>query len=407
MTDDPESLRRERRVLLWMCVVIAVNQLGFGAVIPVMPLYAQSFGVSQSAIGATVAVYGLGRFLVAMPTGQLADALGRRPTLALGGLVSGLGNLWCAFAGSYEELVAARLVAGVGAGMVVTTGAVILADISTPERRGRTMAIYQGTFLFAVGIGPFPGGLLAEHLGLAAPFAGYAGAGLLVGLLAWFAVAETRGMRGAVGGSGDAPRLSLLRRFKLLLALRGFRLVSAIMFMNAVARTGALFSIVPVLAEARLGLSASRIGFGLFLGSLAGILVSYPAGALADRLGRKPVIVPATVGAGLSMALFCTAPDYAWFLVACLVWGSAISIGGAAPAAYAADTAPPGMNATAMSSFRMIGDFGYVVGPLALGALADGGSAEAALWVAAAGLVLTGAAFARWAPETHAGAARG
>lgn len=404
MTDDPTAVRRERRVLAWMCVVIAVNQLGFGAVIPVMPLYAQSFGVSQSAIGATVAVYGLGRFLVAMPTGQLADALGRRPTLALGALVSSLGNLWCAWAGGYPELVAARLVAGLGAGMVITCGAVILADISTPARRGRTMALYQGSFLFAVGIGPFPGGLLAEHLGLAAPFAAYAIAGLLVGGLAWFAVQETRGMRGAAGAG--APRPALLARLRGLLAHRGFRLVSGIMFMNALVRTGALFSIVPVLAEARLGLSASRIGFGLFLGSLAGILVTYPAGALADRFGRKPVIVPATIGAGLSMALFSAAPDYAWFLIACLVWGSAISVGGAAPAAYAADSAPPGMNATAMSTFRMIGDLGYVVGPLALGALADGAGAAPALWAAAAGLTLTGLAFARWAPESHVGSGR-
>jgi MFS family permease len=407
MTEDPAELRRERRILFWMCVVIAVNQLGFGAVIPVMPLYAQSFGVSQSAIGATVAVYGLGRFLVAMPVGHLADALGRRPTLALGGLVSGLGNLWCAVAGSYAELVAARLVAGLGAGIVITCGAVILADISTPARRGRTMALYQGTFLFAVGIGPFPGGLLAEHFGLAAPFAAYAVAGLGVGLLAWFAVAETRGLREAAGGHGGGARPGLAGRVRALLALDGFRLVSAILFMNAVARTGALFSIVPVLAEARLGLGASRIGFGLFLGSLVGILVTYPAGALADRYGRKPVIVPATVGAGLSMVLFCVAPDYAWFLAACLVWGSAISVGGAAPAAYAADSAPPGMNATAMSTFRMIGDFGYVVGPLVLGAMADRAGAQSALWVAAAGLVFAGLAFARWAPETYPGPGRG
>ena len=296
----------DRRMLLWMCVLIAVNQLGFGSVIPVLPLYAQSFGVSQSAIGATVAVYGLGRFLVAMPSGQICDWLGRRHALALGGIVSGLGNLWCALADDYPELVLARLVAGAGAGMVVTTGAVVLADITTPARRGRTMAIYQGTFLFAVGIGPLPGGLMAEHFGLAAPFAAYAVAACGVGLLAWFAVPETRSLRGSAGGGGgaDAPRLALLARLKVLMAMSGFRLVGIIMFVNAVARTGALFSIVPVLARERLDLSASRIGFGLFLGSLAGILVTYPAGVLVDRYGRKPIIVISTIAAGVSMGLF-------------------------------------------------------------------------------------------------------
>ena len=93
--------------------------------------------------------------LLAVPAGQLSDWLGRRPTLAIGGLVSAFGNLCCAWASAYPELVVARFVAGAGAGLILTTGQVVLADISTPERRGRSIAIYQGTFLFAVGIGPF------------------------------------------------------------------------------------------------------------------------------------------------------------------------------------------------------------------------------------------------------------
>src|SRR5436190_20461998 len=88
-----KSLTSERRVLVWMCVLVAVNQLGFGAMVPSLPLYAQSFGVPASAIGMAVAAYGLARFSTALPAGQLSDWLGRRPTLALGGLVSALGNL--------------------------------------------------------------------------------------------------------------------------------------------------------------------------------------------------------------------------------------------------------------------------------------------------------------------------
>ena len=122
----------------------------------------------------------------------MADRLGRRPTLAIGGLISGIGNLWCAWATGYPEFILARFVAGAGAGLILTTGQVVLADISTPERRGRTIAIYQGTFLFAVGIGPFPGGLLAEHFGLSTPFAAYGIASLIVTAVAWFGVSETR-----------------------------------------------------------------------------------------------------------------------------------------------------------------------------------------------------------------------
>ena len=167
------------RVLLWMCVIIAVNQLGFGALIPVLPLYAQSFGVPVSAIGLAIAIYGLARFAIAIPCGRMADQLGRRPTLAIGGLVSLIGNLWCALAPNFPMFLAGRFVAGAGASLVVTIGSVVLADISTPAQRGRMMATYQGAFLFAVGIGPYPGGLLAEHFGLAAPFYVYAAASVL------------------------------------------------------------------------------------------------------------------------------------------------------------------------------------------------------------------------------------
>jgi MFS transporter, DHA1 family, multidrug resistance protein len=103
------------------------------------------------------------------------------------------------------------------------------------------------------------------------------------------------------------------------------------------------------------------------------------------------------------MALFCVAPTYWWFVAACIVWGVASSVGGAAPAAYAADSAPPGMNAAAMSTFRMTGDAGYVIGPIALGLAADLWGPVAALVAPACLLVLVGAAFALLAPETYRG----
>lgn len=60
----------ERRALIGMCVLIAVNQLGFGGIVPSLPLYAQSFGVSASAIGLAIAAGGL--VLVGVLFGKLA-----------------------------------------------------------------------------------------------------------------------------------------------------------------------------------------------------------------------------------------------------------------------------------------------------------------------------------------------
>ena len=391
----------ERRVLIAMCVLISINQLGFGSVIPVLPLYAQSFGVAASAIGMAVAIYGLARFFVAVPSGQLSDRLGRRPTLAMGGVISALGSFWCAAATGYPEFMVARFVSGAGAGIILTTGQVVLADISTPKRRGRIISIYQGCFLFAVGIGPLPGGLLASHFGLAAPFQAYGVASLLAMLVAWFAVKETRGLGHGGSGQGAVVTISYVRQLNLLMRQVGFVLVSVVSLTNSVIRTGGLFTVIPVFAVLRLSLNVAEIGFGMALGSVAGVIAAYPSGVLVARFGRKAVFVPATLITGLSMLLFMISPSYVWFVVSCVVWGVAASIGGTAPAAYAADSAPPGMNAAAMSAFRMVGDFGYVIGPIFLGFLVDVQGPQTALLVAAVISVLAAYLFLKFAPETY------
>jgi len=388
----------EGRVLWAMCFLIGINQLGFGALVPSLPLYAQTFGVSVSAIGMAVGIYGLARFVVALPAGKFADWMGRRPTIALGGLISGLGQLWCAWATAYPEFLVARFVAGFGAGLIVTTGHVIIADISTPERRGRMLGLYQGTFIFAVGIGPLPGGLLAEHYGLSAPFIGTGVASLIAMGIAWFAVPETRGFAQHKTPVAMPP---FMTQFRLVMGNLGYLLVCLVAFMNAFVRTGALFSIIPLFAVTAYAMSPGQIGGAMVVGSFAGLAAAYPAGALADRYGRKVIIVPATMLSGLTMMMFCLAPSYWWFAAAFVVWGIAASVGGVAPAAYAGDSAPKGMNAAALSTFRMTGDAGYVLGPFVLGLAVDFYGAVFALMASAVMIAMAGLAFAIWAPETH------
>lgn len=382
-------------------MLVAINQLGFGAIVAVLALYASSFGVGQSAIGVAIAVYGLARFLVAMPAGQLADRAGRRGVLALGGLVTAAGNLLCAYAPTYALFIGGRFVAGAGASLVLIGGTIVLADITTPANRGRTMAIYQGVFLFAVGVGPVPGGLLAERFGLAAPFLVYTIAGALAAVVAWLAIPETRAghASGAAIAAAELPAFGT--QMRLLTGRIGFVLATLVSFMGAVARTGALFNVIPVLARDRLELSADRIGVGLAVASLVGLALIYPSGVLVDRFGRKLLIVPATLMSAASMLVFIVAPSYGWFLTACVVWSLATGVSGAAPAAYAADVAPPGMNAAAMSAFRMLSDAGYVLGPIGLGLVADLFGADVALATAAVLLAAAAFLFARYAPETR------
>ena len=390
----------ERNVLIWMCVLIFANQLGFGAMVPSLPLYAETFGVSGAAIGLAIGVYGLARFVLAIPSGQISDKWGRKPALAIGGFLSTAGNLLSVYATDYPEFLIARFIAGAGAGMVVTTGSVILADITTPARRGRVIAIYQGTFIFAVGIGPLPGGLLAQNFGLLAPFWFCAFASFIAGSIALFSVKETRHLARQKEIKGTVLP-SLADQLKILSKNIGFVLVSGIALSHALTRTGGLFNIIPIIGSFRIQLAYDEIGIALAIGSLLGLCAVYPAGVAVDRWGRKAIIVPFTFVTGISFLLFAVAETFFWFAFANALWGIASGIGGSAPAAYAADSAPPGMNASAMSLFRMLGDIGYVVGPILLGFIVDFHGTNVALYMAASILFIIGTLFARFAPESY------
>ena len=390
----------ERNVLIWMCVLIFANQLGFGAMVPSLPLYAETFGVSGTAIGFAIGVYGLARFVMAIPSGQISDKWGRKPALAIGGLLATAGNLLSVYATAYPEFLLARFIAGAGAGMVVTTGSVILADITTPARRGRIIAIYQGTFIFAVGIGPLPGGYLAQNFGLLAPFWFCALASFLAGSIALLKVKETRQLakEKEIKGTVLPP---LKDQLKILSKNTGFVLVSGIALAHALTRTGGLFNIVPIIGSFKIQLEYDEIGIALAVGSLLGLCAVYPAGVAVDRWGRKAIIAPFTFLTGGSFLLFASADSFLGFALANMLWGIASGIGGSAPAAYAADSAPPGMNASAMSLFRMLGDIGYVVGPVILGFIVDTHGTDMALYLAAIILSVIGASFARFAPESY------
>lgn len=385
-----------------MCALIAANQLGFGAVVPVVALYAEDFDVSQTAIGLTIAVYGLARFLVNYPSGQLTDLLGRKPTLAIGGIVTVVGTLLCAIAPNYPIFLGARFVAGAGAALVLTAGQIVLADIASPHNRGRVMSIYTGVFVFAVGAGSFPGGWLATHVNLAAPFIANAVLAGIVTLLALLFVPETRPDVPLVSQTGHEPKRSFRYQARLLTAIPGFPLICFVSFCAFFARTGGLFNVIPLLAENDIGLEPDQIGLGIGMISIVGLVLVYPSGMLVDRFGRKAVIIPSTVFSAAAMIYFTFVDSFATFLIASLLWAASSGVAGASPAAYAADLAPKNAVGPAMGLYRTIADLGYVIGPLTLGTMSDLASPRTALVFTAGLLLVSGAFFLVNAPETLA-----
>jgi DHA1 family multidrug resistance protein-like MFS transporter len=396
------GLRRrlaEHRILTWVCLVIAVNQLGFGIIVPVTPIYARTFGVSEAAIGLVVAIYGLGRFLFSVPVGQAADRFGRKRTIFAGTLLTCAGSLLCGLAEDFTQLLIFRFIAGIGSTTVITGTQIVVADVATRENRGRMMSAYQGFFSFAVGVGPSIGGVVALLAGPRAPFFVFAVLTIIAGTLALVQLPETRGRGEAVrvADPGVAPAgRGIVRQ---LLTNVGFICVSLVTLQAAFTRTGAIFSVVPLVGVERIGLDAAAVGLAITTGNMLNLATITLAGVLVDRYGRKPVIVPSCLLSAAAFLGFAYALDYPTFVISAVLWGVGSALGGSA-AAYAADQAPPGGNGVTMGIYRMLSDAGYVIGPALLGVIAEGAGAPAALMVAAAMAIGAMMPFALLAPET-------
>ena len=398
------SWYRKNPTLAWICILIAVNQTGFGSIVPIVPLYAKTFDVSQFLIGFSVAVYGLARFAANMPAGRVSDMLGRGSAIAIGGLITAGGNVVSALAGNYTLFLAGRFVGGLGAATVITASQIMVTDISTAENRGRTFGLYMTVFMFAVGFAPLPGGFIGQHFGLSIPFLVYAALGVIVTLIALTRIPDTRQIsartRQAAPVDGE-PRLPFGKQIQLLMHQPAFLLVSVASFSTYFARTGGVFTILPQRAQDTMGLSTGQIGLGLSAISFVSLSIAYPSGVVIDRFGRKAVIVPAILFGAVAMICFALSGGLISYVVSCLIWGVSVGLAGAAPTAYAADVAPSGMNAAAMGTFRSLSDCGYVFGPFLLGAIADISGSAAALVATAVMLLVVGTVFALVAPETR------
>ena len=400
------SLDATYRTLGWLCLVVGINQLGFGSIVPVVPTFARSFGVSQALAGLVISVYGLGRLLFDLPMGSLAERFGRRKIIIAGELITAVGSFLCAIAGSFWLLIVFRFISGIGAATVLTGAQVVLADITEPQTRGKIMNIYQGIFLCAVGIGPSLGGVVADAFGMRAPFSAFGILSLLAAVVCFFQVPETRERaiaRAALTRSAAMPIAAALR---LLLRQRGFLLIGLVTFVQFFARTGALFNVVPILGRDRLGLSASATGVALSIASLMNFLTIPISTLMMSRWGRRGGIIPGTIVCGAAFAALAGAFTYPVFLLGMFLWGLGGGIGGSAPAAYAADMAPPGANGVTMGIYLTLADAGYVVGPFLLGWISDLAGAGAALLITAALFAVSVLLFALFAPETMHGSAR-
>ncbi|MBN2740905.1 MAG: MFS transporter [Rhodobacteraceae bacterium] len=173
---------------LFVLIVVFLDMVGFGLIIPVLPSLIVQVGhvdLAQASRvgGAMFAIFSLAQFAFAPLMGNLSDRFGRRPLLLLAIAGLGVDYLFHAFAPTLFWLFVGRAVAGVcGASYVIANA--YLADVSAPEDRARAFGLLGAAFGLGFILGPALGGLLGE-LGPRVPFfvaAAISGLNLIYGL---------------------------------------------------------------------------------------------------------------------------------------------------------------------------------------------------------------------------------
>lgn len=155
-----KALDHASRLILFLTVFL--DLLGFGIVVPFLPMFAERVHVGGAGVGAILAAYSLMQLLCAPVLGRISDRIGRRPVIMLGLLGSSVGYLLYGFAGSFAMLLLSRAVHGACAATVSTAQAYI-ADTTTASKRAAGMGMIGAAFGLGFVLGPALGGVLGRH----------------------------------------------------------------------------------------------------------------------------------------------------------------------------------------------------------------------------------------------------
>jgi MFS family permease len=415
------------------------GNLGFGCVIPVLPLFASEIGLGASGVGLIVSAPALTRLLFNFPFGRAADRVGRKPLMVGGQLVTAAASVATAFSASLAPLFASRLLLGVGSSASMSGAQAYMADLSSAagarRHRAKIMGFQSTVINTAYAIGPAVGGALCDLYGARIAFC-VVGAAAGVCSLGYAQLPETLSRPGAnrrAGGRSsnappvaarkdldprDGPGAPLAREPSLeppvpsgavrALLRRPEQQASVAMNLALFSSYATMVAILPLHATAVCGATAGQIGMLFAAGSAVSFAGAPLGGWLADRFGRVRAVVPAAllVAAGAASASIPAVDSFETLVAAVSLWGLGNSMLGPGLTAYTADISDGQARGPALALSRQAGDVAFLAAPLGLGVLAELFGCGAALQATAVGVAAGTAAFAARATDARAGPRR-
>jgi len=384
-----------RRLVVPAFLPAAVFGIGQGAAAPVVALSARELGGSVAAAGVIVALLGLGQVLGDLPAGRIVARLGERNAVLLGSAVGLIGVALSLVAPSVVLLGVGVALFGVASAVWGLARQSYVIDAVPEAMRARALSAMAGLSRLGFLLGPFLGAAVVHLVGTRG--------GFLVQLVA---VVASGAMMAALprlehgpdepGGRGRGRPVVSLRTI-VTSHSRLLRTLGAGALLMGAARASRT-AVLPLWAD-HIGLDAVSTSLLFGIGAAVDVALSYPAGRLMDRRGRRGVAVAsllAFAAAHVALPLATTAVTLGAVTLAMGV-GNGLSNG--VIMTLGADAAPADARAEFLGAWRLCHDLGMLAGPAAI-AVVSAAAALGAAALAMGALAAVGAGvMARWVPK--------
>ena len=356
------DLPREVYVLSVVAFFVA---LGYGMIIPAIPLFAKTFEVNNAQIGAIISAFALARFAMGLPAGKLIDLFGERRVQTTGLLLVAVSSFAAGLANSYWQLLTFRALGGIGSVMFSVSASSLLMRSVEDNVRGRAQSTYYGGFLIGGIAGPAVGGILSV-ISLRVPFFTYAFTLICASFVTSFFLSEKR-LGKSIRNIQDPEDRVLLKD-----ALKNYPYVAAmaIAFLSNWVIFGQRNSILPLFTKEILGASNSVLGLGFTIAALVqGIALIY-VGKISDFRGRRFALMIGSFTLLTGVATIIISTHWWYYFLAMVMFGIGGAFEGTASSAVVGDVFG-GKGGRVIALFQMAGDFGNIISPVLLGWLVD------------------------------------
>ena len=365
--------------------------IGFGALLPVMPIYFTEYGVDIAMLGVVVAAWPATRLVAEPIFGWIADRLPSRVPLMVAGLVIagvaiGLSVFWT----GVGPFLVLRALAGLGTAIYDPAARGFVTDATPAERRGEAFGLYSAAQMGGLLFGPAFGGIGASLFGgLAFVFLFSAVACVLGGVAIALRVRDVGSQvhheplpasgagefriesavtsREAAAdraaehehGFGEPPR-----------SLRNRLIATAIVFSVGGWFAGGVYEVAWSLFLTDRGAGLDLVGLTFATFGVPVLLLSPLAGRLVDRRGPMAFLVAGTLLMTVMMAAYPFIPDPAWAVPMIAVEGLGFALLGPAAYAVVAAGSPIGRSSTAQGIVGACGTLATILGSVLAGFLA-------------------------------------